>query len=76
VRLWDWAVQGYARPGVEALCLELQDEYGQCVSFLLWAAWAGAEGRRIEAEALSEAASWPGTGRRPCFARSAPPAAP
>ena len=69
MRLWDWAVQGYARPGVEALCLELQDEHGQCVSFLLWGAWAGAEGRQIDAEALAEAAllarDWETTVLRP-----------
>jgi uncharacterized protein (TIGR02444 family) len=54
---------------VEALCLRLQDEHGQCVSFLLWAAWAGAQGRRIDATALREAASmargWETTVLRP-----------
>jgi uncharacterized protein (TIGR02444 family) len=39
---WDWAVAAYARPGVSDLCLTLQDDHGQSVPFLLWAAWAGA----------------------------------
>ena len=39
--LWDWAVAAYAQPGVEDACLTLQDEHGQNVPFLLWAAWGG-----------------------------------
>lgn len=66
---WDWAVQAYARPGVEALCLTLQDEHGQCVSYLLWAAWTAAEGRAIGAAAMAEAAAsardWETTVLRP-----------
>lgn len=38
---WDWAVAVYTRPGVAEASLRLQDEYGQCVPLLLWAAWAG-----------------------------------
>ena len=56
VSLWDWSLGAYARPGVEALCLELQDEHGQCVSYLLWAAWAAAEGRAADVGALARAA--------------------
>ena len=44
---WDWALQAYARPQVEGLCLELQDTHGQSVAYLLWAAWLDAEGRRV-----------------------------
>jgi uncharacterized protein (TIGR02444 family) len=57
VRLWDWAGAAYARPGVEALCLALQDEHGQCVSWLLWALWAAAQGRLIDAAVLADAAA-------------------
>jgi uncharacterized protein (TIGR02444 family) len=46
--LWPYALDVYARPGVEALMLELQDSHGQCVPFLLWGLWAGAGGRDIE----------------------------
>lgn len=56
MRLWDWAVQAYARPGVEPLCLALQDQHGQCVSYLLWALWAAGEGRALDRDALAEAA--------------------
>jgi uncharacterized protein (TIGR02444 family) len=38
---WDWAVAAYARPAVSELCLQMQDEHGQNVPFLLWAVWAG-----------------------------------
>jgi len=54
--LWDWAVKTYARPEAEALCLSLQDEHGQCVSYLLWAAWAQGRGRAIDEDALAAAA--------------------
>lgn len=50
--LWDWAVAVYARDGVAEACLALQDEHGQCVPLLLWAAWAAHGGHEIlEAEA-------------------------
>ena len=38
--LWEWALEVYARPRVAELCLELQEDHGQSVSYLLWAAWA------------------------------------
>ncbi len=40
MRLWDFALAVYGRPGVEAACLALQDAHGQCVPLLLWRAWA------------------------------------
>lgn len=49
---WDWALGAYARPGASDLCLELQDDYGQCVPFLLWAVWVGdVPGARLAAAA-------------------------
>jgi len=54
-RLWDWAAEAYAQPGVEALCLALQDEHGQCVSYLLWAIWAARTGRSLDAARLAQA---------------------
>jgi len=54
--LWDWAVHAYARPGTGALCLTLQDEHGQCVSFLIWAAWSAKRGA-IDSASLSKAAA-------------------
>lgn len=55
--LWPWALHAYARPGVQAACLELQDSHGQSVPFLLWAAWAAQQGCALSADALSQAAS-------------------
>ena len=51
--LRDWATAAYGREGVEAACLALQDDHGQSIPFLLWAAWAGEEGRALDAEALA-----------------------
>jgi uncharacterized protein (TIGR02444 family) len=53
---WPWAVRQYGRPEVQSLCLELQDRHEQCVPYLLWAAWLGASGRAIPAQALQEGA--------------------
>jgi uncharacterized protein (TIGR02444 family) len=52
--LWEWAVRAYAKPGVEAACLELQDGWDQNVPYLLWAAWAAVEGRKLDGETLEE----------------------
>ena len=37
---WPWALETYARPGVSAACLHLQDAHGQNVPLLLWAVWS------------------------------------
>jgi len=57
VTLWDWAVQAYGQPDVETLCLRLQDEHDQCVSYLLWAAWAARTGRKVDDMGLTRAAA-------------------
>jgi uncharacterized protein (TIGR02444 family) len=49
---WTWALEAYARPGAAEACLDLQDRFGQCVPYLLWAAWAAGEGRALSREAL------------------------
>jgi uncharacterized protein (TIGR02444 family) len=54
--LWDDIGAVYARPGVKALCLELQNEHGHCVSYLLWAGWAAQQGRFVEPVGLAECA--------------------
>jgi uncharacterized protein (TIGR02444 family) len=56
--LWDWAVAAYARPGVEPACLTLQDDHGQNVSFLLWAAWARTADPARLAQAADIARRW------------------
>jgi len=40
--LLDFALEVYAQPELEALCLKLQDSYGGQVNVLLWAAWLDA----------------------------------
>ena len=62
---WDWVVAAYERPGVAAACLALQDEQGQCVSFLLWAAWAGAQDPGALAAAAAFARDWDGSAIAP-----------
>lgn len=44
---WDWAVSAYGRDGVARACLALQDDHGQCVPLLLWAAWRNTLGQGI-----------------------------
>lgn len=57
MRLWDWTLTAYGRPGAPEACLELQDRFGRNTSFLLWAAWAGAEGRGPDEALLNDAAA-------------------
>ncbi len=47
--LWDAAVRLYGRPGVRALCLELQDAHGIDVPVLLTGAWSMARGVTVDA---------------------------
>ena len=44
--LWPYSLEVYAREGVEAALLQLQDAHGQSAPYLLWALWMGASGRR------------------------------
>ncbi|CAN5382122.1 TIGR02444 family protein [soil metagenome] len=53
--LWDWSLAAYAAPGVEAICLQLQDVNGQNVPLLLWAAWCAGSGRRPDVDTLEAA---------------------
>jgi uncharacterized protein (TIGR02444 family) len=57
--LWDWALTAYARPGVAAICLALQDGHDQNVPLLLAAAWAASEGRTLDLDrAVAVARAW------------------
>jgi uncharacterized protein (TIGR02444 family) len=53
---WTWALEAYARPGAAEACLALQDQSGQCIPYLLWAAWAARTGRRLDAEVMQAGA--------------------
>jgi uncharacterized protein (TIGR02444 family) len=44
VSAWDFAVATWTRPGVDALCLALQDVHGQSVALLLWGLWTARRG--------------------------------
>ena len=62
---WDWSLAVYARPGVAAALLRLQDEQGLDVNLLLFCIWAAAAGpgglRREEvAAARGAVARWRG----------------
>ncbi|MBO9559943.1 MAG: TIGR02444 family protein [Caulobacter sp.] len=54
MRLWQWALEVYARPSVAEACLTLQDQHGQNVPYLLWAAWRASEGRSADVEAAAD----------------------
>lgn len=54
---WTWASAAWTRPGVEAICLELQDRHGQCPPLLLWRLWALSARRPVADEALAAAAT-------------------
>lgn len=54
---WDWAVKVHGGEGVDAALLALQDAHGQCVAYLLWAAWAAGEGRPLEPVLLAQGAA-------------------
>jgi uncharacterized protein (TIGR02444 family) len=51
--LWDWALRAYAGEGVAEACLALQDDHGQCVPLLLWAAWRGEASQAGEAARIA-----------------------
>jgi len=55
--LWDFAVAIHAAPGVDEGLIDLQDNHGQCVSYLLWAVWTARSGRAADAAVLARAAA-------------------
>jgi uncharacterized protein (TIGR02444 family) len=56
VSFWNWAVKAYGGEGVAEACLSLQDEDGQNVPLLLWAAWLASEGFGLTDSLAAEAA--------------------
>jgi len=46
-RFWDFSLERYGRPGVEAACLALQDAHDMDVNLVLLAAWLAQDGRRL-----------------------------
>ncbi len=54
-RFWDFSATLYARPGIAAACLRLQDRHGADVNLLLFAVWAAARGVTLDREAFRAA---------------------
>jgi uncharacterized protein (TIGR02444 family) len=50
---WDYSVALYARPGVEAACLELQQRHRIDVNLVLLCLWLGERGTALDGEALA-----------------------
>ncbi len=57
--LWDWAVEAYGRD--PAAWLALQDDHGQNVPLLLWAAWAGTSEAAVLDRGAAVAREWEGS---------------
>jgi uncharacterized protein (TIGR02444 family) len=54
--LWPFALEFYARPGVEAALLELQDAHGHSPPYLIWRLWLASRGVGADTAALASAA--------------------
>lgn len=53
--LWDFAVNLYQQPEVEAQCLQLQDDYGVRVTLLLFIVWLDISGKIAAPGAITKA---------------------
>lgn len=51
--LWDFSLALYSQPGVEGLCLSLQEEAGVDVCLLLCTAWLSVRGVSLDRERLA-----------------------
>lgn len=58
---WHFSGRVYARPGVAEACLALQERHRLDVNLLLFCAWAGSNGRRLDGGdiGLLRSAAWP-----------------
>ncbi len=54
---WNYSIELYGRPGVEAACLELQRRHSLDVNLVLLCCWAAARGVELDRVVLSEAGS-------------------
>ncbi len=52
---WTFSLALYARPGVSAACLALQDEAGADVNLVLYLLWNAATGRRLDMADIASA---------------------
>ncbi|MCP4597321.1 TIGR02444 family protein [Neptuniibacter sp.] len=57
--LWDFALEFYQQPEIEAFCLSLQEQYGLSINRLIFSSWCGCKGLRLRQNNFSgEAAEW------------------
>lgn len=57
--LWDFALNFYQQPGVEASCLLLQEQFGLSINRIIYAAWCGCSGSELLIDdALEKANRW------------------
>ena len=52
---WAFAVAAWERPGVAAICLDLQNLHGQLPALLLWRLWALEVDRPVDTQGLTTA---------------------
>src|SRR5690554_1184352 len=52
--LWEFSVNLYCQPGIEALCLQLQDEQQVPITLLLFICWLDCNGKTAAPEALTK----------------------
>ncbi len=52
---WDFSLGFYARPGVSASCIDLQNRHGADVNLVLYAFWAASEGHCLSADDIADA---------------------
>ena len=53
--LWSFALGFYARPGMAAACIALQDEAGCDVTLVLWLLWCAETGRPLDSGVIAAA---------------------
>ena len=53
--LWDYSIDLYRRPGVEAACLDLQRRHGLNVNLLFFACWLASQGIEFDRTTLAKA---------------------
>lgn len=51
---WDYSLSLYAKPGIEAWCLGLQDSYGANVNVVLFCCYVGTSGTQLSAKMLAD----------------------
>ncbi|NIB39567.1 TIGR02444 family protein [Pseudomaricurvus alkylphenolicus] len=52
--LWQYSIRLYAAPGMESLCLRLQDGHGVNICLLLWCLWLDQSGRTFDTKLLRQ----------------------